>query len=58
MPIYHNYITQGFKWQELGVTKTKVLNRNQHIKAGSEVIWNYVCEIVDDAVAKGYLQDA
>jgi len=58
MPIYHNYMTQGLKWQELGVTKTKVINRNQHIKAGSEVIWNFVCEIVDDAVAKGYLQDA
>lgn len=57
MPIYHNYMTQGLKWQELGVTKTKVLQRNQHIRLGSEVIWNFICEIVDDAVAKGYLQD-
>jgi len=57
MPIYHNYITQGLKWRELGVTKSKVLNRNSHIKAGSEEIWNFVCEIVDDAVAKGYLRD-
>ena len=57
MPIYHNYMTQGLKWRELGVTKTKVLQRNQHIRAGSEVIWNFVCEIVDDAVTKGYLQD-
>lgn len=58
MPIYHNYITQGLKWRELGVTKSKVLSRNKHIKAGSEVIWDFVCEIVDDAVAKGYLEDA
>lgn len=57
MPIYHNYSTQGMKWKELGVTKTKVLQRNQHIKAGSEVIWNFICKIVDDAVAKGYLLD-
>ncbi len=57
MPIYHNYITQGLMWQKMGVTKSKVLERNKHIKAGSEVIWNYVCEIVDDAVAKGYLKD-
>lgn len=57
MPIYHNYVTQGLKWREFGITKSQVLNRNQNIKEGSEEIWNYVCEIVEDAVAKGYLKD-
>jgi putative hydrolase of HD superfamily len=50
-------MTQGTKWKELGVTKSKVLQRNQHIKRGSELIWDFVCKIVDDAVKKGYLED-
>ena len=57
MPIYHNYMTQGLRWREMGVTKTKVLTRNQTIRDGSEEIWSYVCEIVNESVEKGYLAD-
>ena len=27
MPVYHNYITKGQKWRELGVTKDKVFKK-------------------------------
>jgi putative hydrolase of HD superfamily len=57
MPIYHNYITKGVKWKELGVTKEKVLSRNKHIQNSSTEIWNFVCWIMDDAVKKGYLPE-
>lgn len=55
MPVYHNYITKGQKWRELGVTKDKVLAKCSHMKNGSEEIYNFICNIIDDAVQKGYL---
>jgi putative hydrolase of HD superfamily len=32
MPVYHNYMTKGQKWLELGATKEKVLARCKWIK--------------------------
>lgn len=55
MPIYHNYITKGIKWQEFKITRSMVLERNKSIEMGSKKLWEYVKLIVDDAVDKGYL---
>jgi putative hydrolase of HD superfamily len=58
MPIYHNYVTQGQKWRELGVTKEKVLARNEpRIRDASADIWDYIQSSVADAADKGYLPD-
>jgi len=55
MPVYHNYMTQGRKWRELGATQDKVLARCAHIKNGSEELYRFICEMIEDAVEKGYL---
>jgi putative hydrolase of HD superfamily len=55
MPLYHNYITKGQKWLELGVTKAKVLARCSRMKDESDEIYNFACGIIADAVQKGYL---
>lgn len=55
-PLLHNYHTQGKSWQEHGVTSDKVLVRVGKIKNGSETLWNYAKEIIEDAVKKGYLK--
>jgi putative hydrolase of HD superfamily len=55
MPVYHNYMTKGQKWRELGVSKDKVLKKCEFMKQSSDDIYNYICSIVDDAVEKGYL---
>lgn len=55
MPVYHNYMTKGQKWRELRATKEKVLNRCKWIKQGSDELYNFICDIIDDAVQKGYL---
>jgi len=55
MPVYHNYMTKGQKWRELGVTKDKVLARCNCIKQGSDELYKFICGIIDDAVQKGYL---
>lgn len=56
MPILHNYKTKGLQWQKLGVTAEKVLERNKRIEKGSKRLWEYVQNIVKDAVEKGYLK--
>jgi len=55
MPVYHNYMTQGKKWRELGATRDKVLARCKQIEKGSNELYRYICTIIDDAVQKGYL---
>ncbi len=57
MPILHNYHTQGRSWQEHGVTRAKVLERNNHVGEGSESLWNYIETVIADAVGKGYLAE-
>jgi len=56
MPLLHNYLTNGAKWQELGATRDKVLQRcRDKVKPCSSEIWNYLNNMIEDAVKKGYL---
>ncbi len=55
-PLLHNYLTQGRSWREHGVRKQQVLERNQLIADGAPELWAYAREIIEDAVAKGYLE--
>jgi len=57
MPLYHNYMTEGQRWKEFGVRKSQVLKRANYIRMGSEVIWEYACDLINESVDKGYLQD-
>lgn len=56
-PLLHNYHTQGKAWREHGVTSDRVLARNRHIAEGAPALWEYIQEIVRDAVRKGYLEE-
>ena len=55
MPLLHNYHTQGRSWQENGIVRRQVLERNAHIADGSEDLWQFAQSFIEDAVAKGYL---
>ena len=55
MPLMHNYTSQGRTWQEHGVQSEKVMERNRHIKDGSDTLWSFARKLIEDAVAKGYL---
>jgi len=55
MPLLHNYKTKGLQWQRLNVTSDMVLSKNKKIKEGSTLLWNYIKDIIYDAVEKGYL---
>ena len=55
-PLMHNYHTRGKSWQEHGVTKDKVIQRNSYIREGSPKLWEYGESLIDKAVDRGYLQ--
>jgi len=56
MPLLHNYRTKGLQWQRLHVTRDQVLARNCRIERGSPALWEYAQNIINDAVARGYLR--
>lgn len=54
-PLTLNYRKGGISWQEHGVKKDMILERNKHVADGSEEIWDYVLEILNDAELKGMI---
>ncbi len=56
-PLLLHYVTGGKTWQEHGVTRDKVMARNQHIADGSPALWELAEEIIQQAVDEGYLRD-
>jgi putative hydrolase of HD superfamily len=56
-PLLHNIFTKGAAWQQHGIRRSQVLARNRIIADGAPALWEYVSEMIDDAVAKGYLAD-
>ena len=57
MPFYWNYLTKGKKWLELGATREKVLERCGMIKLGSEKLYAFAMEVLNESVEKGYLPE-
>jgi len=55
MPLLHNYYTEGKSWQEHGITREQVINRNACISEGSEALWEYALSIINKSVSQGYL---
>ena len=55
MPLLHNYHTQGRSWREHGITQDQVLVRNHHIADGSQTLWQFAQDFIQQAVAQGFL---
>ena len=56
-PFLHNYFTRGHTWQKHGIRKNQVIARMQPVDEGSHHLWNYVSNLIDDAVEKGFLAE-
>ena len=56
MPQLHNYHTRGRSWNEHGITADRVLARNACMSEGSTSLWDLAQALLDDAVAKGFLE--
>jgi len=55
-PVLHNYYTQGGTWKKAGVTVDKVRKRIAPIAQGSPILAQFIDELIQDAVEKGYLR--
>jgi len=56
-PILLNHRTRGATWKKHGVTKERVLERNQGIAKGSAALWRLARALIEDAAARGYLDE-
>lgn len=56
-PLLLSFNTQGHTWLKYSVTRSQVIDRNQHIEKGSEVLWEYAKQLIDESVQRGYLLD-
>ncbi|MBV9867030.1 MAG: HD domain-containing protein [Abitibacteriaceae bacterium] len=55
MPLLHNYHTEGRSWREHGITQDQVVVRNHHIADGSQALWQFAQDFIQQAVAQGFL---
>jgi putative hydrolase of HD superfamily len=55
-PFLHNYFTRGHTWQKHGIRKNQVMARMRPVDDGSHHLWNYVRNLIDDAVENGFLK--
>lgn len=55
-PLILNYNTNGHTWKKPGVTSEKVLRRNEPLKENAPALWEYVKEVINDSIQKGYLK--
>ena len=56
-PFLLNNANDGESWREHDVTKSKVVGRQYRSRLGSEEIWKYTEELINENVKKGNLKD-
>lgn len=54
-PLYQNYVNEGSTWKDNGITYDRVVAANRHIADGAPEIWEFVEELLADAVRRGFL---
>jgi len=55
IPMLMNSYSGGKAWKEFSITSKQVLDKNQHIKNGSTVLWDFAQELIQGAIEKGNL---
>ncbi|HZJ83458.1 MAG TPA: HD domain-containing protein, partial [Clostridia bacterium] len=55
-PLISNYHTNGHTWVKYGIKSNKVIDRNLPIQEGAPNLWEYVEEIVEDSIKRGFLE--
>jgi putative hydrolases of HD superfamily len=56
-PMLNNYYTEGSSWKKHHVKASQVFERNEHMKEGSPLLWEFAQEIIKDSIKKGYLEE-
>ena len=55
-PLLQNTSNNGGTWREFDVSYAKVHHKKSVIKEGSEIIWNFAEQLIDESVEKGILK--
>jgi len=55
-PVLQNYLTDYYAWKEHGILSTQLYEKNEHIKEGSEEIWQIVQNIFQEAKESGEIK--
>lgn len=56
-PLFLNDASDGKSWREHGVKKSQIYKRNAKTKEGSEIIWEYMQELIEKHIQKGNVID-
>jgi putative hydrolase of HD superfamily len=56
IPQLHNYYNEGGSWKEHGISVDRVVAKNLAMKEGSSALWSWTQQLLQDAVAKGFLE--
>lgn len=57
-PLLQNISNNGGTWQEFGVDYSKVYAKKQVIQEGSQSLWQYASQLLEESVASGILKKA
>jgi putative hydrolase of HD superfamily len=55
-PLINNYHSEGKAWIKHNIKRHQVLERNRIIGEEAPKLWDYVKELIDDAVRRGFLK--
>lgn len=56
-PLFSNYYSGGGTWTRFNVSKEQVYKRMEPIKHASAKLWEFVTNMIEDAVEKGYIKN-
>lgn len=55
-PILQNHTNEGETWVEYSINYDKIISKNKIIKEGSEILWKYIENIIEENIEKGYIK--
>lgn len=56
-PVLLNHASGGRSWREHGVKREQIMGRNARTHEGSETLWEYVSNIIDQNIQNGNIQE-
>ena len=54
-PLFCNYHSGGGTWKKFNISKEQVYKRTEPVKYASDELWEFVSNMIEDAVEKGYI---
>lgn len=56
-PILNNFASGGKSWRAHGITRAQVRRRNRIVAEGAPVLWDYIEDLLNQAVRQGFLEE-